>query len=1399
MSNTNPPSSDPLPISERDDPALSSSQPVLSKKVTVNETSNQIYHDSSPSSSTSHTPSPSKPTKTSTSVLDHVSDHPICPESSASWISRIFLFWVTPLILKGYKTPLDDADMWELQESENAETLVPYFKSIFDSTKPNKKGRRMANALLRSQRKLFWYAFALRVIDVILGSIQPVFVNRLLTWFGNPLAPEYEGYLWALALFLTPALKAVIENNYFLNTFRAGLRVRAEIQGVIYEKALKMSPSARAGSSVGQVLNLMQLDAEKVATFCQMLHAGWSSPAQFFVAVALLYKYIGPSSLIALAFTLLTFPLQAKLLKMQTAITRKNASVTDNRVKLTNEILQGIKAVKFYAWERPFSEEVGRIREQELKNVRKTIVIRAVFLMILFAIPTLVAVITFAFFIGVFNNPLDPADIFTALSLLNNLRVPLMMFPFVINSFIESRISIKRIERFLGLEDTEEYAKPGESEAHETQSKLGSVVIQDATFSWGARGTVDLSANEPKPEKRGVFPRVFNKKRRENATGKEAQHEHEKEAVLDQPVLKNVSVECEAGKLTVIVGRVGSGKSSLVQGMLGEIKKVSGSVRVYGSIAYVPQTAWIFNATLQENVLFGKPLDYERYAKSLYVSALESDLDVLPAGDLTAIGEKGINLSGGQKQRVSIARAVYANADVFLCDDPLSALDPHVGRAVFDNVFSKKGVLKRSTRVLVTNQLHFVPEADRVIWMEDGAVKMCGKFNELMQDEGFQKMMAENVNEENASLSNRDASGGINVESMSVHKQHTARLLEKVNSNFNRQDTLMSREDRNKGTIGMQAYLDYAKATGGYVLFVSVVLFFGIVIGISIVNNWWLSYWSEQESINPEKHSTGFFLGIYFALAMAFAFLTFVRTVIFLSMALKASRRLHERCYTSVSHAPMAFFDTTPIGRIISRFSKDVTEADVMVPQSWQQFLNSCLNLVASYILIATITPLFAAVAVPIVGGYFLLQRFYNRTNLEVKRLDSISKSPIYAHFSETLGGLSSIRAYNKQHQFYQTNLERININHRAYFCQIASNRWFSLWLEMMGSVLIFFAALFGVIAKGDLYSGDLGLSLTYALQVTSFLGFAVRSITELEAKMNSIERLEFYATKIPQEAPHIVDDYRAPQDWPSQGKVVFDALKLRYRPELELVLKGVNLEVAPASKVGIVGKTGAGKSSIMVALLRLVEPEDGVMKVDDIELAKLGLEDLRSGITIIPQDPVMFSGSIRFNLDPFGHYDDSLLWNALDKAHLKKFVSELEGGLDGLVSEYGENLSAGQRQLICLARALLRKPKVLLMDEATSSVDHETDQMIQDTVRSEFVDATILTIAHRLWTIADYDQVVVMDQGLVAEFGAPFDLLNDPNSALSGMVTALGNIQSETFKSIVSARKESKALEMNS
>lgn len=1379
-----------------------------------------------------------------------------CPEATANIFSKIFFGWVFPLIWRGWKNPLQDTNLWELQPFEQGayttKTLLDKWISV---KKDTSKNLRLQHAVFTCTRGSLIFTGVLKAIDITLNVLQPVFMNRLLVVLAEKRSAS-EGILWCIPLLVVPLLKTIVESHYFMRVMRAGMRTRSSLQGVIFDKSLRMSPAARASCSLGEIVNLMQLDTQRIGDFLQFFHTLWAAPIQIVVTVVLLYLYIGPSALIGLLITLLTLPLQGVLMSAQVKLRRQSVGIADRRVKLMNEILQGIKAVKMYAWEDPFAKEVQKERSMEIKKLGSSAWLRSGFLAIMMAIPVVIGVITFSFYTGVFKRVLNPAEIFTGVALLNQLRVPVMMLPMTVNTFIDARLGLKRIERFLDLQDTDNYSRvkasptkvpPTDSERDialqdgikemdssvfpeisennlkEKYSSSNSSVltgvpeirIENGEFEWSqiSQNPLDIGPRKkmfsscfPKRKKAAADKKATDesKDKQNSSTSKQEDTAPEstgesvdlnKYISLRGSVLNDINLHVRSGELTAIVGHVGSGKSSLFHAILGEMRKVRGAVSLQGSVAYVAQTAWIFNDTLKNNILFGKSYDEELYKMAIEVSALKHDIAIFSAGDLTAIGEKGINLSGGQKQRVSIARAVYAQADVYLFDDPLSALDAHVSKHVFNKCISNNGALQGKLRILVTNQTHCLPHCDSVVFLDAGTIKAQGTFAEVSSNESFKALLSEQQNEdEDVDTTEEDTAEDDQAMIPAVLITEPTKVLAN-NSDVQKKvpeakagENLIQDEERKTGNVNGKTYFDYARACGGVVLFTLLFLFWCTVAALSLIVQWWLSYWAQQEEENPGKHGLAYYLGIYFGLTIAYSLLTFLRSVWYLNSALYASKNLHNSMLASVLRAPLTFFDTTPIGRILSRFSRDVQVMDELLPQFFQQMLTTVLQLVVSYVFIGVVLPLFFTVAVPVTVFYFFLQRFFNRTSLELKRLDSISKSPIYAHFSETLGGLSTLRAYSKEKQSRLENMKVIDINQRAFFTWLVANRWFSMYLELVGSVLIFATGVFGVLARNSVFSGDVGLVLTYALQVTSILGFSVRSITELEGQMNSIERANYYSNHLPEEAAAEVPP-GAPKEWPAQGKIEIADVQMRYREGLPLVLRGVSATISGGEKVGVVGRTGSGKSSLMIALLRMVELNDGQVRIDGLDMSQLGLNDIRRRITIIPQDPVIFSGTIRFNLDPFNEHSDVELWDALEKSHLKEFVAGFADGLDAAVSEYGENLSAGQRQVICMTRALLRKSKILILDEASSSLDVETDRLIQETIRRHLGDATILTIAHRLFTLADYDKILVMDDGMAVEFDDPEVLLGKEGGYFSNLVDALGNNGSTQFRRKVSQR----------
>ncbi|RHZ60075.1 hypothetical protein Glove_359g25 [Diversispora epigaea] len=799
------------------------------------------------------------------------------------------------------------------------------------------------------------------------------------------------------------------------------------------------------------------------------------------------------------------------------------------------------------------------------------------------------------------------------------------------------------------------------------------------------------------------------------------------------------------------------------------------------------------NDTLRNNITFGFPYEHNFYEEVIEACSLKQDISILPGGDLTEIGEKGINLSGGQKARISLARAVYARADIYLLDDPLSAVDALVGKHIFDKVIGPTGLLRTKARIFVTHGIHYLSRTDSVVMLREGRIIEQGRFDTLMKEkeelfnlisEYGQEIQGQNEEDEVISSPNMVETYEIDEANMNPNTEETSRsprerrvsvaslhqrpsLMTASNKKDvvepSDTDALITKEESAKGKVVWPVYQAYIKSCSAGA--VSLFLFLLIASqGVQIGNSLFLKYWSSLKT----TENVLFYLFIYGCIGIIHSFMTIIQTIVlWIFCAIRAARTLHEKMFNSIVRSPMSFFDTTPMGRILNRFSKDQYTIDEVLPRTFSGYFRTLFIVMATAIVISYSTPSFTFLIIPMILIYSYIQSYYLATSRELKRLDSLTRSPIYAHFQETLGGVITIRAYGQSERFCRENEIRLDENQKSYYPSISCNRWLAVRLEFLGSLIIFGAAIlsvFTVLTTHYVDEGLVGLSVSYALSVTQALNWAVRQFCEIETNIISVERVYEYIN-LPSEAPLVIADNRPAPTWPQNGMVEYQNYSTRYRPGLELVLKGTSFIVKPKEKIGIVGRTGAGKSSLTLSLFRLIEAVDGKIVVDDVDISKIGLYDLRSRITIIPQDPILFEGTVAFNLDPFDSHDDVEIWQALQSAHMKNHIAKLEGKLQAKVLEGGNNYSQGQRQLLCLARALLRRSPIIILDEATASVDVETDAKIQETIRTEFNWATLLCIAHRLRTIIDYNRVLVLDQGKVAEFDTPYNLLQNPNS----------------------------------
>ncbi|KAJ3208864.1 Multidrug resistance-associated protein 1 [Dinochytrium kinnereticum] len=1271
------------------------------------------------------------------------------PEPTASILQRLLFTYFDPLLHLGFKRPLDSSDVWDLPPAIKSHAVGDEFEAIWekefkvardkcaDTGKEIKTFRPHLRALWKYiGRDVVWAAIPRVVGDCcqLAGPVALLYLIRYLNRINTDRESDnvWFGYVLALILFLLQVIQTFAFVLHNSACSRLGYKLRTALITVNFKKMLKLAPSARARLTSGKIINVIVSDTNRIDLSMQTFPNIYSAPFLILVASILLIINLGASAVIGLAVLILYLPCQNWIQKTMGSMRSKANKIADERIRITSEALSGIRVIKAYAWEPPFRDIVAGLR----------------------VIPALAMVATFIAYRHITSN-LDAATVFSSLSLFYVLRSPLLMIPLTISQATDAWIAIERIEEVLTAEELTD----GPQMLPPPKSDEPAVSIRDAEFIWS-------NASIPTPTQ---TPEV-------------------KEDVLLAPLgdgsfkLKVEKVDIAPGSLVAVIGTVGAGKSSFLQALVGEMKRTRGEVTVRGSLGWCPQQAWVLNQTVKGNILFGQEFDGGKYEDVVEKCALKTDLKILPAGDQTEIGERGINLSGGQKQRLSLSRAVYFGADVILLnptsadsptytlsqDDPLSAVDAHVGRYLFENCI--RGALHSKTRILVTHQLHFLPQVDRIIVLSQGSIVEDGTYDELMKiEKGFTRRMMEEFggieDEETGNGEGKKSAGGDRKEGGGEERKEERKKDD---------GKLMQTEERQVGVVTFGTLKEYIVQGGGLPM-LFFVLFGALASQVArIMTDNWLAFWSSRRYDLANQ----VYEGVYVALGLSQAVFLVVFAFALVYAGLWSSQNMHILAVGRVLKAPVAFFDTTPLGRLITRFSRD---------GSFRTFLFTLTMTLTNFGLIAAIFPAFLGGLLPSVILFYFLQRYYSSSSREIRRLDSVTRSALFAHVSETLTGLATIRAYARQKMFIEQNRHLLDTNGRMYYVSVMIPIWLAIRLESISALLIFLASMFAVVYRYQTSPGLAGLTISYAISITGVFQWCVRQSAELEQNLNSVERLGYLIHDIPQERDVIGDDVvtSVPESWPQKGRIEFENVEMRYRDELPLVLKGISFSIEAGEKCGIVGRTGAGKSSILIALLRLVENSSGSVKIDGIDISTIPHARLRSSIAVIPQDPVLFSGTIRTNLDPFSEYSDDKIWKALEKSDLKQTVASFSLGLEAVVSENGDNFSTGQRQLLCLARAMLKSSKIILLDEATASVDLATDDFIQKAIRESFSDATVITIAHRLNTVADYSKILVLANGVVIEEGTPKTLLETSDGVFSKMVEETGSANASAIRGI--------------
>ncbi|ONK69820.1 uncharacterized protein A4U43_C05F27080 [Asparagus officinalis] len=1150
----------------------------------------------------------------------------VTPYANAGFLSRMSFWWLNTLMKKGYQKALDEKDIPRMGATDRAESRYSLFLERID--------RQSRDDLITSpsffwtivdcHRKEILVSGLFALLKVLTLSAGPMLLNAFIKVSVGLGTFKNEGYVLALGMFLVKFLESLSQRQWYFRTRTLGLQIRSLLSAAVYQKQLRLSSSAKLIHSSGEIMNYVTVDAYRIGEFPVWFHQTWTIILQLGIALVILYHAVGLATISSMVVIIATVLCNAPVAKLQHKFQTRLMEAQDMRLKAMSEALVNMKVLKLYAWENHFRKVIEGLRGEECTWLSAFQMQRAYNSFLFWSSPVLVSAATFLT-CYLLEIPLYPSNVFTFVATLRLVQDPVRSIPDVIGAFIQAKVAFGRIVRFLDAAELHTGIIRGKT----TMNIEHPLMIKSANFSW-----------EGNPSK---------------------------------PTLKNISLELKSGKKVAICGEVGSGKSTLLAAILGEIPSTEGTIQVFGKLAYVSQNAWIQTGTVQENILFGSIMDTQRYRETLDKCSLVKDLEMLPFGDLTEIGERGVNLSGGQKQRIQLARALYQDADMYLLDDPFSAVDAHTATSLFNEYVM--GALSEKTVLLVTHQVDFLPAFDSILLMSDGEILRAAPYQELLvSSKEFQELVH----------AHKDTVCAEGIEKMVSHEtsevsteeiKRTHSIDPQRTTQSSAEDQLIKKEERESGNNGLKPYLQYLNQNKGFLYSSLAALSHVIFIAGQISQNSWMA----ANVQNPDV-STLRLITVYLAIGCSTAIFLLSRSLFIVVLGLQSSKSLFSDLLNSLFRAPMSFFDSTPLGRILSRVSSDLSIVDLDVPFSLIFSISATLNVYSNLGILAIITWQVLFVSVPMIYLIIRLQAYYLATSKELMRINGTTKSLVANHLAESVAGAVTIRAFEEE------------------------------------------------------------------------------------------DRLNQYMN-VPSEAPEVIRGNRPPPNWPSVGKVELRDLKIRYRPDTPLVLRGISCIFEGGHKIGIVGRTGSGKTTLIGALFRLVEPAGGKIIIDGLNIATIGLHDLRSRFGIIPQDPTLFHGSVRYNLDPLGHHTDLQVWEVLEKCQLREAVQEKELGLDSPVVEDGLNWSMGQRQLFCLGRALLRRNRILVLDEATASIDNSTDAILQKTIRKEFADCTVITVAHRIPTVMDCTKVLAISDGKLVEYDRPMKLMKREGSLFGELV----------------------------
>ncbi|XP_067134117.1 ATP-binding cassette sub-family C member 4-like, partial [Centruroides vittatus] len=1255
--------------------------------------------------------------------------------------------WLFPLLRIGWKKGIEEKDFDRALPKDRSEylgnLLQEKWKKELEREKPS-----LLKTLIRIFGRKYLLLFTLPILqECFLLIVQAYLIGILIDYFDNQTADtETIARLSAAGVCMCLFLYMLCIHSLLFNTQRLDMQLRAACCSVIYRKALRLSHSSISESTIGQMVNLLSNDVDRFDKFIFLSYYVIIAPLQAIIIVAMLWQYIGPAILAGVFVLFLYIPLQLKAAKL-----------ADKRFLLLNEILTGLRVIKMYAWEDALIDSIEKIRKLEIQTIKRSLRVYGIPFSLGPVFSKLILFLALAVY-SLTGGKLIASSVFITVTIsMNFYRCMFYAFPQAVSQIAEALVSLQRLQNFLLLEE-----KSTDVSVYEEMSSADkcAVCLDDVSASW---------------------------------------RKHSK-----TPNLQNISFAANSGDLIAVIGPVGSGKTTLLMSIIGELPITSGKVSLRGTLAYASQEPWIFSGTIRENILFGSDFRERRYTKALHLSALDKDINDFPDNDSTLVGERGTKLSGGQKARINLARALYLDADIIVLDDPLSAVDPPVAKHIFHKCIMQ--YLKNKIRIIATHQVQFLKQADKIILLEKGKCLAIGTYKDLVAAGIDVESLPEEPGYENkGGIKSTPSSPEIDAPPSNNDHSHRAKSDRNVSFLRNRKESHVvetekcgNREETGPSQTGKNVVWTGAKLFAKYVAEdrVSGVVFLFLLLVSQILfsaGDYWLVLWtngrcfaknytfSNYSDVNHggdgiHHRYSNTLIGLYVYLGLIFGLIIFslISAALYVELCTKSSNNLHRRMLRCVVRTPVSFLDNNSIGdylgKVLNRFSMDVGSIDQQLPMTSFSTIHRLVNIIGSVVVEAIIYPYLIFPSIILLIATFFLWNFYLRTARNVKHMEGSRRSPVFAHLGSSLYGISTIRTCKVEKKF-EFAFDQYQDRHTAVrFLFIGLSRWMAInehalcTLYLVATIFILF------LVSSAITGAELGLAVSSALLIFVNFYIMIDFGTEMDSQLSSVERVLDYSSLPSEAADESPDNTCPPENWPLNGSIIFDNVSLKYSSEKRPVLKNLNFRIRNGEKIGIVGRTGAGKSSIITALFRMSEPT-GIITIDGIATKDIGLYHLRRKLSIIPQDPLLFTGSVRNNLDPFKRHDDATLWKVLEEVHLKEVVRKLGNGLDGQLSEGGNNLSVGQKQLLCVARAILRRNKILIMDEATANIDKRTDSLIQKTIGEKFSSRTIITIAHRLQTIMNSDRIMVLNRGKIVEFDNPDRLLKNKNGLFYKMV----------------------------